>query len=172
MKMDDEEFISTCYFASSKQIIHAIKNGANVNAKDEFGVTPLMAVAMNNENFVLNAVQALLDKGVDVNAHENDGITALMFSVQDEYSHEVAEILIDAGADINAQDSSGQTALFHAAQWCLNEKTIELLIDAGADVKIKDDEGKMAVDYARENEVLKDSEILERLEELSKEINY
>ena len=165
--MDDEEFTDICFFASSKQIIHAIKNGANVNARDERGCTALMQ-AVINERAPVRAVKALIERGADVNASEKEGITALMFAVQDEESPEIAEMLLKAGADVNAKDMLGITAIFDAAEWCLNERTMELLLDAGADVKVKDDEGKMPIDYARENEYLKGSKVLERLEQLSK----
>ena len=54
-----------------------------------------------------------------------------------------------------------------AADWGRAE-IINILIDAGADVKIKNYFGKMAVDYAREEEELKGTNALKRLEELSR----
>ncbi|MBQ6737922.1 MAG: ankyrin repeat domain-containing protein [Synergistaceae bacterium] len=71
------------------------------------------------------------------------------------------------GADVNAKSKDGTTALMIAADWGRAE-IINILIDAGADVKIKNFFGKMAVDYAREEEELKGTNALKRLEELSR----
>ena len=48
-----------------------VKNGANVNEKDEFSDTPL--------HFVRNVhiVKLLIDNGADVNAHDLHGYTPL-----------------------------------------------------------------------------------------------
>lgn len=168
--MDDEKFLEYCFRGSSKQIINAIKNGANVNAKDEDGVTALMWTVINSNN-TLKAVKALIEAGADVNAQEYQfGSTALIFSV-DRKDSRFTEVLLEAGADVNAEDVFGNTALYDAAQWCKNEKTMELLLDAGIDVYYaytQDNQGKTALDYARENKNLKGSKVLERLEELTK----
>ena len=49
--------------------------GANVNAKDQDGITPLMSAASSNR---AGAIRALLAKGADVNATNKDGATALV----------------------------------------------------------------------------------------------
>ena len=46
-----------------------------------------------------------------------------------------------------------------------NPKVLTVLLEAGADAKAKSNEGKTALDYARENEKLKDSGALKLLEE-------
>ncbi len=52
-----------------------LAKGADVNAKDNSGLTALMRASQ----FVhLDVVQALLAKGADVNPKRNDGLTALM----------------------------------------------------------------------------------------------
>ena len=68
---------------------------------------------------------------------------------------------------MNAKDNDGYTALMMAADGGHTEN-VDALIDAGTDVNAKDNYGKMAVDYARENEKLKGTDLLKRLEELSK----
>ncbi|MBR0234443.1 MAG: ankyrin repeat domain-containing protein [Synergistaceae bacterium] len=104
--------------------------------------------------------------GVDVNVKDNDGSTALIRAAREGKAENV-KVLIDAGADVNAKDKTGYTALMIAADWGRAE-IINILIDAGADVKIKNYFGKMAVDYAREEEELKGTNALKRLEELSR----
>ena len=82
---------------------------------------------------------------------------------------DIVNTLIEAGAN-DEVDHSGKTALIHAAasDYFGNTETVNALIDAGSYVKHKDKSGRMAVDYARQNDKLKDTDVLQRLEELSK----
>ncbi len=79
-----------------------LAKGADVNAKDESGITALMWASGH-----LDVVQALLAEGADVNAKRNDGLTLLMQASQ--LGHlDVVQALIDRGADVNAKDNSGR----------------------------------------------------------------
>lgn len=74
-----------------------------------------------------DVVQRLLDKGADVNAKVNDGVTALIQASQSGH-REVVRMLLDKGADVNAKTAVGATALKKG-------KTAEvkaLLVKAGA----------------------------------------
>ena len=76
-------------------------------------------------------VRALLEQGVDVNAPQVDGMTALHWAAyQDDF--ETAEALVRKGADIKALNRYGVTPLSPA---CTNGNgaMVELFLDAGAD---------------------------------------
>ncbi len=90
----------------------------------------------------------LIERGVNVNAVNNEGKRALHFAAES-WSNIIKELL-SAGADINAQDNEGNTALIIE---CMHnsEKEARLLIRKGADINIKNKEGKSAVDIAVEN---------------------
>ncbi|MBQ9628323.1 MAG: ankyrin repeat domain-containing protein, partial [Synergistaceae bacterium] len=79
----------------------------------------------------------------------------------------VIDALIEGGAE-DVSDNEVRTALILAAQWNVPE-VVDALIDAGADVKVKDKSGRTALDYAYDNEKLKGTLTLERLERLSME---
>ena len=86
-----------------------IAAGADVNAKDKYGITTLMHVA---ENGLLDEVKLLIDAGADVNAKDEWGQTALMHTGIGDYgTAEVIRELIAAGADVNAKTNNGYTAL-------------------------------------------------------------
>ena len=77
--------------------------------------------------------------------------------------------LLKAGAGIDVQNTlEGRTALLWAAHEGANPTgMIMVLLKAGADAKVKDKEGMIALDYAQSNYLLKGTEVLKQLEEVS-----
>lgn len=115
--------------------------GADVNARDGKGMTPLMLASR------VEYVEALIAAGADVNARDNEGGTALMAAVG-EGSWTFIEVLIGAGADVNAKTQQhGFTALMCAALSSQEsgEYCVKKLIAAGADVNAMDNEGWTAL---------------------------
>ena len=55
-------------------------------------------------------VVAMLDRGVDVNARSEDGVTALLYAAGRAHQTVVA-LLLTRGADVNARNNAGMTAL-------------------------------------------------------------
>lgn len=93
----------------------AIEAGADVNARDENGLSPFMWVAGGNQNPEVAAI--LLKAGADLNARYENGFTPLISAVASWYpklqNPEVIMILLDAGADVNARDEDGRTMPLH-----------------------------------------------------------
>jgi ankyrin repeat protein len=113
----------------------------------------LLAFAGPNEDLIAAAekgdiatVQALLAKGVDVNAKDKDGRTALMLASW-KGQVEVVKELLAKSADANAKDNYGGTALMFAAQEDHTE-TVQALLSKGADVNAADKEGNTPLHYA------------------------
>jgi ankyrin repeat protein len=77
---------------------------------DKDGTTPLMAAIGNNEQRSLETVKALLDLGVDVNAADLPGDTALHLAEARGFTT-IAQLLIDKGARIDVRNRRGQTPL-------------------------------------------------------------
>ena len=119
-----------------------IQSGANVNAKNYNGKTPLhLAVLYQPE-----AVQPLIAAGADVNAKSENGSTPLYAAVVGGKS-EAIQLLIDAGADVNAKNENGSTPLY-AAIFDGKSEAIQLLIDAGADVNARGNYGQLPLNVA------------------------
>lgn len=112
----------------------AIDAGADVNARDEHGDTPLHHVAAyaNNPNFV----KLLIAHGANVNALNEHGSTPLhIIAYSDERTMAriaTAKALIDAGAGLVPRDDFGATPL-HLAANKGNAEIAQLLIESARD---------------------------------------
>jgi len=94
-----------------------IEGGADVNARDALGWSPLMKAAYNaelNRGFA-EVVQALIDAGADIEAPIGYGVRPLMLAAG--YGETaVVEVLLKAGRDVLAQNEGGYTALMMVKQ--------------------------------------------------------
>lgn len=124
-----------------------LAHGADVNAPNDFQITPLMAAA-----------------GMSGSARSG-GDGPQRPDVQ-EHSMKVIDLLLDGGAEVNGRvtnsrthtakmvayiqgrDHEGQTALFAAAESGWDQVT-KHLVDRGADPSLKDAGGKTPLDYAK-----------------------
>jgi len=94
----------------ASKIKYLIERGADVNAKEEYGNTPLHWASIENH---IELAKLLIERGADVNAKRNDGETPLHWASIENYI-ELAELLLDRGADLEAKDNWGQTPLDNA----------------------------------------------------------
>jgi ankyrin repeat protein len=107
LRLDDEEFLGLCTSGGPEEIASAIKSGANVNARDAKGLTPLHVAAKSNANRL--AVAVLLKAGANINALEENGFTPLNLAAGNA-NPEVAAVLLEARANLNASDEEGSIA--------------------------------------------------------------
>jgi hypothetical protein len=91
----------------------------------------------------------LLDRGADVHARDRTGYTVLMHAVMTTNAALVGQLL-ERGADVNAVGEDGRTALILCVRRWPNLFVVRELIAAGADVDVVDDEGETALSVVRE----------------------
>lgn len=89
-----------------------------------------------------------ISTGVNVNATNASGQTALMYAVSTTRDPAIVTALLKAGAQVNAQSPEGWTSLMYATQNSENLVIPYLLLNAGADPSIRNNEGQSAADLA------------------------
>lgn len=139
--------------AIKKQDIETLKtliaNGADVNAKNKEGRTPIQCVVENYDPEIDEEMIKLLVKhGADINALGEFDAPALVIPAAALGDTEACKALLDNGADIKSTTNKGMTALMAAAKNSCTD-TCELLIKYGADVNEKNKQnGATALMYA------------------------
>ena len=96
-------------------------------------------------------IDKLLQRSVDINTSNVDGLTALHQACIDNNLHMV-EYLLNKNADINCQDNEGWTPL-HAASSCGNLDIVKYLLSRGAIVDVCNNEGELPIDIAEGEDI-------------------
>ncbi len=112
---------------------NSLKEGTNVDARDEAGHTPLYYAASAGQ---MHVVEFLISKGAEVNAKDKRGDTPLYYAADAGWKN-MTELLIAEGADVNARNQGRETPL-HSAAWQGRGDVAKLLIAKGADIMAKD----------------------------------
>jgi ankyrin repeat protein len=115
-------------YADASIITLLIEQGADVNAANPDGATPLMRAAGN-----LKKTRLLIERGANVNAKSIFGRTALLIAATYPGNSATVRLLLDKGADIKDVDQFGETCLTSAAKRG-DAEMVKLLIEAGADL--------------------------------------
>ena len=111
--------------------------GANVNATDKLGNTPIFFAVLDHR---IDNIRILVDAGIDINHKNNDGENILLYSLNrpDMVRTETAIHIVNLGVDVNALTSDGKSALYLLRdrkdyKWTETETALEnLLVGKGA----------------------------------------
>ncbi|WP_124330324.1 ankyrin repeat domain-containing protein [Desulfonema ishimotonii] len=143
-----------------------LKNGADINTRDNRGRTPVMKIAASRFEKT-DILKILIKMGADLNLENDEGRTALMEaasnkivginSVSERFSgyvwqSEAVKLLLDGGANPNVRNKAGKTVLMIAAsEWQLGRskdyyekqlKVVKTLLESGADLNSGDNSGR------------------------------
>jgi ankyrin repeat protein len=121
-------------FWGPPQVTLLLDYGANIEAKNRWGETPLISClsAFYNEEDI---ARVLISRGANVNAKSLSGRTPLWYAAG--YFPKLVQFLIDKGADINARDEHGETP-FSQAEQHEHLGVVQLLRSKGADIYYPD----------------------------------
>ena len=110
---------------STELIQRLVDHGADVNARDFQGQTPLYR-ALNEPD----TMRFLIELGADINTTDNAGDTVLHAAAR--RNSDALAYLLKLGADVNRRDTLGNTPLHDAAEVVYLE-SVQLLLEYGAD---------------------------------------
>lgn len=135
------KLMTPLHMACNRKMFHAlyvvkllINNGADVNAQDKYGFTPLM-YAIRHSLMGINIIGLILDKQPNLELQDKYGRTPLIYASKYRNYH-VVRLLLQYGANVNATDAAGDSALTIAAinTKSHGEEAVKILIQAGANV--------------------------------------
>ncbi len=119
-----------------------LKLGAQVDARDSSGATPLIA-AMRNPATKWSTAKMLIDAGAAINATDINGRTPLMEAVlrapqmmDTEGQVAMVEALLAAGGDPDRVDAMGAAAMHYAASVGEPRKALELLLSKASNPQL------------------------------------
>jgi ankyrin repeat protein len=122
--------------ADTHTVRKLIENGAEVNARDTGGNTPLILASFYAS---AECVGLLLEKGADANASNENGVTALVRAAT---NYEKTRLLVDAGAKVQVRTADlGNTPLILASRRADNSRTVKLLLERGANATERNNAG-------------------------------
>jgi ankyrin repeat protein len=128
MELNDQ-LLEACQRGIVEDAQNLITQGADINAKNNVGDTPLHIASMYRHPEV---VELLLSRGAEVNEKNVRGFTPLRFA-SSTGNTEVAELLLSRGANVNVLDMRDWSPLYTA---CISRKPemFKLLLYRGANI--------------------------------------
>lgn len=148
------ELFSAARGGSAEDAASALAFGAEVNARNSWGYTPLMYASW--AGFLPVAGLLLRMPGIEVNARCPEGMTPIHFAVSAREGKSepaalgVVSALLAAGGDVNARTVTvGDTPAMRAAASRFPSVALHILQHPGCDVGARDVEGRTVVDWVR-----------------------
>ena len=176
--------------ATAEATAACLEAGADVNARNENGITPLLLATSHPGGRTPGApasedpavVSVLLEAGADVDARGRGGNTALinaaggkllettrggMFDLGDNPG--IVAALLAAGADVNARSQA--TTPLHGAAFAEDLESVRMLLASGADLHARDYQGKTPLLAAADWGGFRNPDVLEALVEAGADVN-
>ena len=131
-RLDTTPLHYAALYGNAESVRILLDHGADVNARNKSGATPLVYGAYN-----FDKARLLVEKGADVNAQSTADMTPLLVAVSVHGNSATVRYLIEKGADVKAIGPLGSDALQTAA-FKGDVEMLRLLLNKGADPKLKD----------------------------------
>lgn len=150
--------MSAAYAENPESINTLIECGADVTAKDNYGMNALINTCVwssDNKGFPGEHLNALFANGLDINERDSDGRTAYYYVMH--HYPQPSLYMIKMGADTNIRLARNVTPLMVAAgrtypTWPEDQldftKELSALIEKASDLNLQDDEGRTALIWA------------------------
>jgi len=126
----NEKLIQAAEQGRTDEVKQWLAQGADINAQDERGRTPIMAAVHGNR---VETVKALVKAGADIDKQDARSDNPLLYASA-EGQLEIVRLMIDAGADTKLTNRYGGIGLIPAADRGHVEVVRELLTRSDSDV--------------------------------------
>lgn len=120
-----------------------LDNGANVNARNASGETPLHCL-VRDFGVKMEVLKLILDFEPDVNIKDENGDIPLFRAITNSNVAAV-QLLAKHGSDLDSTNKQGLTALHLATSFCCNLKVLKSLLKNGANANAIDNKGQIAI---------------------------
>lgn len=140
---------NAAYFGNLEMLKLLMEKGAGIEVKNNRGMTPLLS-ACGSPFSATDVLDCLIAAGANLKAADNDGRTALIFSIVYQKTDFVKKLL-EQDADINQANLYGMTPLALAAGRG-NYTIVKLLLDRGARTEKTDRHGLAPLHHAAHSE--------------------
>ncbi len=170
----DQTLFNAAGKGDNAKVAELLAGGANVNAQNDAGGTPLMEAVYNNHT---ETVKLLLDKGANPDLRKKDGATALGFAqkyppivemlkakgakvvsnlaldvelMAAANKGDLAKVkeLVDKGAYPSYRNEGGSTPLIEAV-YGGHAEVVKFLLEKGADPNARKNDGAAAIGFAK-----------------------
>ena len=146
-------FDSIIYFNFKLFKLLRIKN-INLNQKDKDGNNIIFKLMEENykdlipdKKLYLNTIKSLINSGVDINAKNKEGLTALHIAVGEKCEYTL-RLLLEMRADCSATDNKGRT-IMHTCVWKTTSKYFSLIYPYNKEIiNTPDSFGIRPINYA------------------------
>jgi ankyrin repeat protein len=139
--------------ATKESIRELIADGADVNATDGLGGTPLHWAASHSNP---DGIEVLLNAGANINALDENEWTPLELAIFFGLPESVTTLWV-AGANVNTNSLIGWNAL-HLAALLGSPESVTALLKVGVDGTVKNNDGDTPFDLAQFNDRVIDTE--------------
>jgi ankyrin repeat protein len=138
LSANDQQLINYAYDGNLQEVRNLLRTGANVNAKNIHGVTPLFLASQHGH---VQVVKELLLHDVDQQSITSAFVIASRMGREDV----VEELIYDRRVDVNYHDENGETVLFMASSSGKLGVVQLLLQHEGLKVNLKNGKGQTAL---------------------------
>jgi ankyrin repeat protein len=130
--------ISAIGSQSPEILLFLLEQGAELEARDQFGNAVLSIAASSHRGPATEQVRVLLDAGAQIEAQDHQGNAALMSTMFHSSLIETVHLLLEKGANLETRNNKGWTPLMCAtASLCQHDLTkLKYLLEHGAQMEV------------------------------------